>query len=162
MFCVLNTHPFRWKLDEAAALIAAPAGADAAAASQAQRSEAAVRYKSPCLHKHANTCNNRPRCVKHHKLLSAYSLLITTFAQWCKKCTSGGFTVALQATAAEDKATDAQAQADLEAEGSTGCCLALAGPPPLHPGLHPCLLCQLVALLICLMTVTSTVMCMLS
>ncbi|KAL0048239.1 hypothetical protein WJX82_010821 [Trebouxia sp. C0006] len=33
----------RWKLDEAAALIAALAGADAAAASQAQRSEAAVR-----------------------------------------------------------------------------------------------------------------------
>ncbi len=77
------------------------------------------------------------------------------------KCTSDEFTVALQAAATESKATDAQAQADLEAEGSTECCLALAGPPPLHPGLHACLLCQLVALLICLITLTSTVMCML-
>jgi len=56
--------------------------------------------------------------------------------------------VALQAAATEDKATDAQAQTDLEAEGSAECCLALAGPPSLHHGLHPCLSCQLVVLLI--------------
>ncbi len=78
------------------------------------------------------------------------------------KCTPDGFIVALQAAATEGKATDAQAQADLEAEGSAECCLALAGPPPLHPGLHPCLQCHLVALLTCLVMLRSTAMCMLS
>ena len=38
----------RWKLDEAAAQAAAPAGADPAAALQAQRIEAAVRYVTNC------------------------------------------------------------------------------------------------------------------
>ena len=78
------------------------------------------------------------------------------------KCISDGTTVALQAASTEDKTTDAQAQANLEAEGSAEYCMALAGPPPLHHGLHPCLLCQLVAWLFCLIMPTSTAMCMLS
>ena len=96
--------------------------------------------------------------------ITAYSLLITIFTQalFAMKRTPDGFTVALQAAATEGKATDAQAQADLEAEGSAECCLALAGSPSLHRGLHPCLLCQLMALLICLIMLTSTAMCMLS
>lgn len=38
----------RWKLEDAAAQIAAPAGVDATAALQAQRTEAAVRSASMC------------------------------------------------------------------------------------------------------------------
>ena len=43
--CVLLKYmdACRWKLDEAAAQIAAPAGMDAAAALQAQKTEAAVK-----------------------------------------------------------------------------------------------------------------------
>ena len=57
---------------------------------------------------------------------------------------------ALQAVAAEGAAADAQAQAGPEAEGCTGHRPALAGPPPLHHGLYPCLLRQPCNLPICL------------